>query len=247
MRAYVENYPANMPNSICLQTIEQFEAGRKRERWAKRNTTVFRLVFDGKEEKRNVELVNGRAPKSLRQATAHGPLVTEGEFAILLSNVFGTSSHAAFQWKGWIDRDGRRLAAYDYSIDGEHSTLKLTKSESAQAVLPYHGSVYADPVNGAIWHISDEANEIPKEIKTRSIATSIDYKTVTLGNAAYLLPGRASVEVATDSGFIRNDMYFRNYGKFEAQSTITFQPDGSDGRTPEPKPAPSEKPPVEKR
>jgi hypothetical protein len=247
MRAYVDGYIANLPNFICLQTIEQFESGRKKEHWTKRNTTVFRLVFDGKHEKQSVELINGHPPKSAKQKIAHGPLVTEGEFAILLSNVFEISSNTKFEWKGWIDFDGHRLGAYDYSIDQAHSTLKLTLSDLAQAVLPYHGSVYADPVNGAIWHISDEANEIPPEIKTRSIATSIDYRAVTLGDAVYLLPDRASIQVATDSGYIRNELSFRNYQKFEAQSTITFQSNESDSSTPEPKSGQSEKPPIKER
>jgi hypothetical protein len=247
MRAYVEHYVANLPNFICLQTTEQFEAGRKKERWVKRNTLVFRLVFDGTREKQSLELVNGRPPGSTNQRIVHRPLVTEGEFAILLSNVFGASSNATFQWKGWINSGGHRLAAYDYSIDKEHSTLKLSLSDLAQAVLAYHGSVYADPSTGAIWHISNEANEIPKEIRTRSIATSIDYGNVALGGASYLLPDRASVQVATDSGFIRNDLYFRNYQKFEAQSTITFKSDDSDNSVPEPKSGQSEKPPIRER
>ncbi len=247
MRAYVEHYIANLPNFICLQTIRQFESGRKRERWAEKNTLVFRLVFDGNSEKQSLELINGQPPKSPKQRMGHRPLVTEGEFAILLSNVFGTSSNATFQWKGWISLGGRRLAAYDYSIDQEHSTLKLSKSASAQAVLPYHGSVYADPDNGAIWHISDEADEIPREIETRSIATSIDYRTVTLGDISYLLPDQASVQVDTNAGLLRNDIYFKNYQKFEAQSTITFQSDEADHSIPGRKPGPSEKPPLKER
>ncbi len=247
MRAYVEHYVANLPNFICLQTIEQFESGRKKERWVKRNTTVFRLVFDGEHEKRSVELVNGHPPRPGKQKVARGPLVTEGEFAILLSNVFEPGSNTKFEWKGWTDFGGRRLAAYDYSIDQTHSTLKLSLSDLAQAVLPYHGSVYADPANGAIWHISDEANEIPPEIKTRSIATSVDYRAVTLGDAVHLLPDRASVEVATGAGYIRNDLYFKNYQKFEAQSTITFGSNDSDSATPEPKSGAPEKPPLQER
>jgi len=208
---------------------------------------VFRLVFDGSREKQSLELVNGQPPKSANQKAGRRPLRTEGEFATLLANVFGDSSKAAFQWKGWENFRGHLLAAYDYSIDKEHSTLKLSLSDLAQAVLPYHGSVYADPATGAIWHISDEANEIPREIKTRSIATSIDYGKVTLGSATYFLPERAAVQVATDSGYIVNHLYFRNYQKFEAESTITFKSDEAGSPAPGPKPGQSEKPPVRER
>ncbi|MBV8706405.1 MAG: hypothetical protein JO028_04390 [Acidobacteriaceae bacterium] len=247
MRAYVEHYVANLPNFICLQTIEQFETGRKKERWVKKNTLAFRLVFDGSREQQSLELVNGQPPKTATRKVIHRPLVTEGEFAILLANVFGAGSNAMFQPKGWKDLDGRRLAVYDYSIDKEHSTLKLSLSDLAQAVLAYHGSVYADPADGAIWHVSDEADEIPPEIKTRSIATSIDYGTVTLGGVAYLLPVEASVRVATDSGYLRSNIYFRNYQKFEAQSTITFQSDGSSDGLPQRKSGQQEKPPERER
>lgn len=243
MRAYVEHYLANLPNFICLQTTEQFETGRKKERWVKKSTLVFRLIFDGSHEQQSLELVNGQSTKAANRKVVHRPLVTQGEFAILLARVFGVSSNAAFQWKGWKDLDGRRLAVYDYAIDKEHSTLKLSLSDLAQAVLAYHGSIYADPQDGAIWHISDEADEIPPEIKTRSIATSIDYGKVTLGGVTYLLPAEASVRVATNVGYLRNDIYFKNYQKFEAQSTITFQSDDSDNGWPQRKSGQQEKPP----
>ncbi len=233
VRDYVEHYIQNLPNFICRQTTEQFEAGRRKDHWTKKNTLVSRMAFDGVREKHVLELVNGRPPRSAALGAGQKRLTTEGEFALLLAKVFGSDSNAMFQWKGWEDWEGHRLAVYDYFVDKEHSALKIMLSDLAQAVLPYHGSVHADPVSGAVWRIADEVDEIPPELKLRSFGTSVDYGPVTLGSTTYLLPSAASVQVSTGSGYLKHNLYFGNYQKFETQSTITFQSDsGSDSPKP---------------
>ncbi len=57
---------------------------------------------------------------------------------------------------------GKHLAIFDYSIDKEHSTLRLSLSDFVAAVVPYHGSIYADPATGAIWRISNSASDLPR-------------------------------------------------------------------------------------
>jgi hypothetical protein len=237
IRAYAESYIQNLPNFICQQTTEQFEAGKKGKHWAKKNILVFRVAFDGVREQQTLELVNGHPPRFGSRQPAQKRLTTEGEFALLVARVFDTHSSAAFRWKAWEDWDGHHLAVYDYSIDKQHSTLKITLSDLAQAILAYHGSVYADPISGAIWRIADEVDDIPPELKLRSFGTSIDYGPVKLGNATYLLPREASVQVDTGSGYIKHNLYFSDYRKFEAQSIITFQ-SGSDDDAPKPKSGP---------
>lgn len=221
MRSYAEQYVANLPNFLCEQVTRQYRAGKKPKSWRKGDTLTFRLRFSGGEEQRNLKLVN---EKPIRPGM-HGwrtPLSTEGEFGILLANIFASESDATFVWRGWEDVRGRRLAVFDYSVDQAHSTLKLSLSDLAEAVLPYHGSVYGDPQSGAVWRIEDAANNLPKKIDTKSISTVIDYDDVAIGAKRYLLPVQASIWVATDTTNIRNDLEFRNYRKFETDSVIKY-------------------------
>jgi hypothetical protein len=91
-----------------------------------------------------------------------------------------------------------------------------------RAVVPYRGSVYADPDTGVVWRITNVPFDIPDEVETRSIATTIDYDAVTIGSQTNFLPVEASVLLDTGSHNVMNRMEFREYRKFEADSKITF-------------------------
>jgi hypothetical protein len=225
---YAEQYVSSLPNFICVQTTRQLEAGRKSDRWHKGDTLTSKLTFTEGHEHRALELVNG---KDARLTFRHWrtPLVTEGEFGLLLSRVLGPDSEASFTWNGWQTIKERRLAVFDYSVDKEHSSLSLHLSDLAKAVLPYHGSVYADPETGAVWRITDTATEIPAVLETEEISTTIDYGQVQIGEKTYLLPTAAAVSLLLAKKKVRNEMDFQDYRKFEAKSAITFgSPDSSD-------------------
>lgn len=221
MGQYASDYISNLPNFICEQVTEQFQAGKKGNKWHKGDTLTSTLTFNQGQEHRNLELVNNKPIKPGMRAW-RTPLTTEGEFGVLLSRVFGGASNASFQWKGWQTLNGQRLAVFDYAIDQEHSTLRLSRSDLAHAVVPYHGSVYGNPDTGVIWRVTDGASGLPADLDIKAIATSIDYEEVPIGAAKYLVPVKATVWTDTRDGQVRNEITFRNYRKFESQSTITF-------------------------
>lgn len=228
MRQYAEDYISNLPNFICVQTTQQFESGRKAEHWHKGDTLTSKLVFNQGREERNLELVNDKPVKPGTRRW-HTPLTTNGEFGILLSNVFGTASDASFQWNSRQELQGKELAVFDYSIDREHSTMTLGLSDLAHATVAYHGSIYADPATGVVWRITNMASDIPPQVQTKSISTTIDYGEISIGGASYVLPVKATVLMTIPSNNIRNEYSFSGYRKFEAESTITFTPAGGSG------------------
>lgn len=221
MGQYAGEYISNLPNFICEQVTEQFQAGKKGNRWRQGDTLTSTLTFNQGKEHRNLELVNNK-PLKPGMKSWRTPLTTAGEFGVLLSRVFGMSSNASFQWSGWQTINGQRVAVFDYSIDQQHSSLRLSRSDLANAVVPYHGSVYGSPDTGVIWRVTDSASGLPADLDTRSFSTSIDYGEVSIGAAKYLLPVKASVSLEMTDKKVRNEMTFRNYRKFESQSTITF-------------------------
>ena len=223
MRQYAGQYISHLPNFICSQVTQQFEAGRKMTHWRKGDTLRFRLVYLAGSEARSIESVNNKPPAGRRW---RAPLSTEGEFGTLLGSVFGASTEAAFTWHGWDSIAGRKMAVFDFAVDRAHSTLKLSLSDLAQSVLPYRGSVYADPRTGEVWRISNGAYDIPPEIQTKSISTVIEYGEVPIGGTNYLLPSQASVLVDTGANHIRNEMWFQAYRKFEANSSVTYTSEG---------------------
>jgi hypothetical protein len=221
MHHYAAEYVANLPNFICDQITHQFEAGRKPKHWHKGDILTSKLVFNQGREERTLELVNNK-PVEHAFRYWRAPLTSEGEFGMLIETVFGPSSQAEFQWDRWDEFDGSTVAVFDYSIERAHSTLSLSLSDLAKAVVAYHGSVYADPQTGVIRRISSAAEDIPPEVHTRSIGTVIEYGNVDIAGQKYFLPLSAIVSLATESGNVRNEIEFRNYRKFEADSHITY-------------------------
>ena len=229
MHDYADQYVANLPNFLCAQTTRQLESDLKGKRWHSGDTLVSTLSFHDGEERRALELVNGKPVEAARKRWRM-PLTSEGEFGTLLSRVLGKESAAYFSWNRWDVLSGKRVAVFDYSVDKEHSTLSLRLSDLAHAVVPYRGSVYADPATGAVWRIDDVAPEIPAALQTRAIATTVDYAEVNIGNRSYLLPSQATVSVLTWDRKIRNEISFAQYRKFTADSSITFDAGEAGGK-----------------
>lgn len=226
VKDYAEQYVASLPDFICDQVVEQSRSGKNGKHPRRGDTLTSKLVYSEQRERRTLETVNGKpvGPDSRRP---HSPLVTEGEFGILLSNIVSSSSEAKFQWIGWETLEQKRMANFSYAIDKEHSTLKLSLSFLAHAVLPYQGTITADPETGAVWRITNSADDIPPEIKTKSISTKIEYARVGIGGTQYLLPVRASVSSITNNDNLRNEMRFENYRKFTANSTLIVAPESN--------------------
>jgi hypothetical protein len=221
IRQYAERYVDNLPNFICEQVTRQFEAGRKPKHWHQGDTLTAKLVYNQGREERTLEFVNNR-PVGTQARLWHRPLVTEGEFGMLMERVFGSITDTGFSWAGWQPSGNSWLGVFDYEIDKQHSTLSLTLGDLAKAVVPYHGSIYADPATGAIWRITSNPSDIPSELRTKSIATSIDYDAVIIGGQSYVLPAKATVLLVTPSNNIRNEIEFTKFRKFETESRITY-------------------------
>jgi hypothetical protein len=222
MEAYAAQYVSSLPNFLCIQVTHQYQTGLNSNRWHKGDTLTSGLSFHDGQEKRTLQLVNGKAADPAKRIW-HTPLVSEGEFGILLNQVMEPSSDASFTWSRWETVRGRRLAVFDYTVDKEHSTLVMQLSDLAKAVLAYHGSVYADPATGAIRRITDAVtSDIPRQLRMSAISTVIDYAETAIGDKSYLLPLAATVSVVTDTEKVRNDLEFQAYRKFEAESVIKF-------------------------
>jgi len=235
MHRYADQYISSLPNFLCEQVTRQFEAGKRSNHWHKGDTLTTALRFHAGREQRRLALVNGK-PVEPGQIHWHRPLITEGEFGILLSRVLGADSHAYFTWNRWETLRGKRLAVFDYSVDKQHSTLTLSLSDLAKATVAYNGSVWGDPATGAVWRITDTASDIPPVLLTRRISTTIDYDEVLIAEKKYLLPVEATVSLLLETRKVRNEMEFQGYRKFEADSVITFGPEATSAESPAPKP-----------
>lgn len=221
-RQYASRYMARLPSFVCTQTTEQFEAGKKAKHWRKGDSLTSQLVWDQGREQRKLELINNR-PLS-QNPVWRSPLISEGEFGNLLDSVLGNFSGAIFSWRGWDNIGEKRVGIFEYQVDQQHSSLRLTFGP-AETVIAFRGMIYADETTGTVWRITNNANDFPSELKTKSISRLVDYGEIVIGASQYVLPVHATVLLDTGTRNIKNELRFEGYRKFGADSRISFAPD----------------------
>ena len=231
MARFAEQYVSNLPNFICLQVIEQYQGNKKGERWKQGDTLSMRLAYSDRQERRTLERVNDKPVGDRSKGWRH-PMRTEGEFGTMLANVFSDASDASFDWNRWDTLEGRRVAVFDYKIDKEHSQTKLGDTYIHDITVASHGSVYGDPTTGEVFKMSSEITDMPSELQQREAHTEIAYDYVTIGASRYLVPAHVTVVMKTNNSSLRNESEFRDYKKFEAESTLKFGTDDSGGTPP---------------
>ena len=229
MARYAEHYQSSIPNFLCLEVTEQFTSGSKAKRWRRGDTLTSRLAFSEGQERRTLELVNNK-PIHWSVKLLRTPLTTQGQFGPALAAIFADSSHASFEWSHWDTLRGHRAAVFDYSIDKQHSQMKLSLSDIATAIVPYHGSIEADPDTGSVWRISFIASNLPPELHQKGIANTVDFELVTIANSQYLLPVHATIVATRQTELIRNEIQLSEYRKFTAESSLKFDTAPADNR-----------------
>ena len=97
---------------------------------------------------------------------------------------------------------------------------------TSEYIVPaYKGSVWLDKQSAHALRIEMQAKDVPKEFPLVSTESAVDYDYITLGTPEkFLLPVRAEI-LSCNRGSNeceRNVIEFRNYHKFEGESTIKF-------------------------
>ena len=95
----------------------------------------------------------------------------------------------------------------------------------SQAVIPaYTGSVWIDQQNGRVLRIEMQARNLPEGFPLDKIESATDYDYVRFGEKQFLLPVHAEVLSCQrgTNNCSRNTIDFRNYHKYEGESTIIF-------------------------
>ena len=128
-----------------------------------------------------------------------------------------------FAWDRWDIRRGRRCATLHYSIDSTHSQYVLLEPGIGHAIVPYQGSVCADPETGTIWYLSTDITQIPAQFRYKHEWDTVDYDVVTIGATQHVVAvANAQCGEQKDGTALCLNRTFRNFHKFEAASSVTY-------------------------
>jgi hypothetical protein len=217
------DFAESLPNYICREVISRSQSSTRNANWRLIDTVEADLVLEnGKEDYRNIS-VNGR-PVNKKMEELGGAWST-GEFVTVLRNLFSPTTAAEFHFLKSSRIAGMDAREYSFSVKQDRSMWDVHVGPESYRPA-YTGRVWIDPSNARTLRIEMESVELPKSFGFDRVETSTDYEYVRLsgGPTQYLLPVRAATLSCQRGTYncVRNNMDFRNYRKFGAESNIQF-------------------------
>ena len=225
VREYALSYSKNLPDYICTQMTRRFYDPTGKENWRKADEIATKLSYFNQKEKYQVILWNGATTeKSMEQL---GGTTSQGEFGSLLRGIFEPHTDAEFHWKRWGKLRGHLCDVFSYSVDQAHSDWSIFDGEAKQSVVPaYRGEIFVDHETNEILRVSLESVDLPSDFRVRTATDTLDYDYQIIGGQKFLLPLKAEIRLDDTRRYqSRNDVEFRNYRKFSADTVLTFDSD----------------------
>ncbi len=216
-------YVRSLPDFVCNQVVRRFE--NLRGYWAPKDTLEIKLTYFERKENYQLRTVNGRS--SMRRYRDVGGAITEGEFGTLLAHIFSPEHLAVIEWDHWTTLRKRPAHVLRFRLAVEHSDARLEAYRPAggsyNASVGQHGLVYVDRETHAVLRIVAESDSLPPRFPIRSAITRLDYAYAKVGSRLFLLPLYAEILISTSDLSTRNEVEFRDYRKYGAESSVSFE------------------------
>jgi hypothetical protein len=225
-RDYALNYSKQLPNYLCLEVVrrafdDHVNDAPGSEQWRGTDTVVMRLSYFEQKEDYKVVMVNDRAVENKSVDQLDG-VTSQGEFGTMLREIFLPESEARFEWDHWAKLRGRKMYAFSYDIDQPHSQFSILWEKTDKIVPAYRGLVYIDVDTNLIMHVTLEPYDIPRSFPVRASKEVLDYDFQKIGDSQFLVPLKVVLTSRTTKYLSKNEIEFRLYQKFGADTVIKF-------------------------
>jgi hypothetical protein len=213
-----------LPNFVVKQVTvryETFAARGGQTSWHALDTVTADVVSEnGKESYKNI-LINGKAPKE--GIDKEGGTWSTGEYSSIQLDILSPGTKAHFHDRQPTTIANRAAYRYDFSVERTNSHWNI-HSNSDSLTPEFTGVIWIDKETSRVLRIEMAARNMPSTFKLDTVESAIDYDYVAIGDGKFLLPVHSealSCERSTNS-CSRNVIDFRNYKKFTADTSITF-------------------------
>ena len=221
----------SMPDFIVSRTTTRYRGARNligqtlifggTPAWQPLDTVSGNIAIEhGKEIYSNIA-VNGKPAAALPSRGVS----SQGEFSAGLLAVLSPQSAAQFVAKGRDLIRNRRATRYGFAVDQAHSIWSLPAGSDSRFSPAFDGTIWIDDRDGQVLRILISARGLPKNYPSDTIESTIDYDLVKIADASYVLPVRSELVTCQRHGILclRNVSIFRDYKKFEADTSLTFE------------------------
>ncbi len=221
-REAASNYLTSLPNYFCQQLTARYQSDHPKTGWDALDVVTADVAYeDGHETYKNIKIGSKPVNKSMDDI---GGTRSTGEFSSVLEDLLSPYTDAMFRRTGTDTLHGRQTWVYKYEIARDHSHWRI--EAPSQLYYPAHtGTLWIDKETSRVLRIEQGTINMPKLFPFDTVETVTDYEFISLAaGVKYLLPADAEVLscVRGTSMCSRNRLEFRNYRKFGAESSITF-------------------------
>jgi hypothetical protein len=221
-REYALNYSKTLPDFICLQVTRRYFDPNGADNYRNYDTLMTKLSYFEQHEKYELLSRNDRFMTASYESL--GGTLSSGEFGSMLREIFEPKTDAEFHWLRWATLRGRRAHVFTYVVDQAHSQWSIEDRQAHARISPgYSGLVYVDRDTHTVMRVTLKAEGIPPEFPIQEADDRLDYDYTDINGHQFILPMMAQVHLRAGRVNQRNDIEFRNYRKFSADTTLKFE------------------------
>lgn len=233
-REYALGYSKRLPDFICMQVTRRYIDPSGLEFWRNSDTITTRLSYFDQKEDYKVITINGRMTEVPYQRLDGA--TSSGEFGSMMRELFEPNTQARFEWQRWATLRGRRNHVYTYYVAQPNSKWTVSYQRTDVTTPGYRGLVFVDRDTQEVSRITLEA-DLPPSFPVQMATTMLDYDSTDISGSKFMLPLRAEVRMRAGKDLVKNEVEFRLYRKFGADTSIKFdtpEPLGADVTTEQP-------------
>jgi hypothetical protein len=217
IRSRAAAHLSQLPNYTCHEVVDR--TLRRGSTWNHIDTVEFEVAFVGREElfsRPGEERFGERAIRELAPGT-----ISDGVLGSQIDMIFASDA-AEFRYVGTAKKDGHKTFRYDLRVPQDKSGF-LVRHNSAQAIVPYEGTVWVDAETLDLVRVDLKVNRIPSYVGVRSIEKSMHYRLMHIADADFLLPRNAELAATDDQGnYSLNMMSLDRCREFTGESIIKY-------------------------
>jgi hypothetical protein len=210
-----------LPNFVVQQNTTRYYSTVVPAQWRVLDVVTAEVAsVDGKEDYRNI-MVNGKP--SSRPIEKTGSWST-GEFQTTLDSLLNPYTAAAFRKSKDDTLSGRAAYTYDFSVRLENSDWDIHAPGGSKATPSYKGTVWIDKETYNVMRIEEQTGPMPASFPFDKAESVVEYGFVRIDGKSYPLPVHSEILTCQrgSSACTKNEINFRNYRKFGADSSVTF-------------------------
>jgi hypothetical protein len=210
-----------LPNFLVQQNTTRYFSRVLPPQWQVMDVVTAEVAsVDGKEDYRNI-MVNGKP--SSRSVERTGAWST-GEFQTTLDSLLNPYTAAAFRKTKDDTIDGRSAYTYNFQVRQQNSNWDIHAPDGSKATPAYSGTVWIDKATFNVMRIEEQTGPLPSSFPFDKAESVVEYGFMNIDGKTYPLPVHSEILTCQRGTSIctKNDINFRNYRKFGADSNVTF-------------------------